>query len=287
MRMFKIVFFLGIVTLFFISCGEETKVDDRTKMVQVGEKILYMEDMQYRIPKGLSEEDSLNYVSQYIDNWIREEVVLQQAEKQLPEEAKDVERQLENYKKSLLIFAYEQKFIEERMDTLVTDEEIEEYYNSHPEDFMLRDYIVKALYGKYPISAPNIDQVKKWYRSSDENDLQQLEALSNQYAVQFYYSPEDWIYFDEILKTVPLEEDDVRSFIRKKQKVTLEDSTNLYVVNILDYKLKDAQSPLSFEHDKIKGIILTLRANELRLKLHDNLYDDASNSGKIVRFDNE
>lgn len=285
--MFKTIFYIATVVILFASCGEEKKVDNRPKIAQVGEKVLYVEDVIYRAPKGLSEEDSLSFVEQFINNWIREEVVLQQAEKQLPEEAKDVERQLENYRKSLLIFAYEQKFIEERMDTVVTDAEIVEYYNNHPEDFMLRDYIVKALFGKFPLAAPNIDQVKKWYRSTNENDLQQLEAYSNQYAIQFYYSPDDWIYFDEILKIVPLEEDDVRSFIRKKQKVTLEDSTNLYVVNILDYKLKDAQSPLSFEHDKIKGIILTLRANELRLKLHENLYDDASNSGKIVRFENE
>lgn len=285
--MFKTIIFLIVTALLITSCGEEVKEDNRPKIAQVGEKALYVEDVQYRIPKDLSEDDSLNFVAQFIENWIREEVVLQQAINQLPEEAKDVERQLENYRKSLLIFAYEQKFIEERMDTLVTEDEIVEYYNNHPEDFMLRDYIVKALYGKYPLAAPNIDQVKKWYRSTNENDLQQLEAYSNQYAIQFYYSPDDWIYFDEILKTVPLEEDDVRSFIRKKQKVTLEDSTNLYIVNILDYKLKDAQSPLSFEYEKIKGIILTLRANELRLKLHENLYDDASNSGKIVRFDNE
>jgi len=284
--MYKSLHILFLAFL-LISCGEVEEIDSRPKLALVGESTLYIEDVQDRMPKGLSEEDSINFINQYIENWIKEEVVMQQAEQQLPKEAKDVDRQLEDYRKSLLIFAYEQKFIEDRLDTVVSEQEIAEYYNNHPEDFMLRDFIVKALYGKFPINAPNIDEAKKLYKSTDENDLVKMEAFANNYAIKFEYSPEDWIYFDEILKVVPLEEDDVRSFIRKKKKVSFDDSTSVYFVNILDYKLKDAQSPLSFEREKIKGIILTLRTNKLRLQLQDDLYDDAVNSGKIQRFEND
>ena len=205
-------------------------------------------------------------------------------EEELPDQTKDVKRKLEKYRKSLIVFAYEQHYINERLDTVVTEEEIIDYYNSHQEDFMLKDYIVKALYLQLSRDAPDIDKVSQWYKLRNETDEMDIRNYADKYALKFYYDTAQWVFFDDVLKEVPLQEVNKESFIRKKKKVTFEEEDNIYFLNIMDYRLKDAVSPLSFEKEKIKAILLNLRTNEMRRKLRDDLYKEAGSSQQLETY---
>ena len=101
-----------------------------------------------------------------------------------------------------------------------------------------------------------------------------------------YYNAEEWVYFDDLMKKVPIEDYNKRRFIERKKKVFIEEGGNLYFINIYDYKLKDETSPLSFEKEKIKSIILNIRMNELRKKLRLDLYNDAIKNNAIENYVN-
>jgi len=268
----------------FVSCDTEEPVEEKVKVARVGTTHLFEEELIKDIPSGLSQEDSLLFVEQQINNWIDEQIVLQKAEEVLPQEAKDVKERLEKYRKSLIIYAYEQKFIKERLDTAVSNVEIEEYYSTHEDDFMLKDYIVKALYLKISKGTPDIEKPQLHFKLEQETDVNEMRYYADLYAVQFHYDAEQWLFFDDVLKVIPLQGVNSESFIRKKKKMMFEDENFIYFINITDFMLKDAISPLSFEREKIKTILLNLRTIDLRNKLREDLYNDARKAQQIETY---
>ena len=73
-------------------------------------------------------------------------------------------------------------------------------------------------------------------------------------------------------------------FIKKKKKTIIENKGYLYFVNLFDYIIKNGTSPLSFETNKIKSIILNQRSKDLRKKLRLDLYDDGMRNNYIEKY---
>ncbi len=280
-------FYTGLILLVittFVSCDTEKVVQEKVKVARVGSVYLYEEELIKDIQSGLSKADSLLFIDQLVSNWIEEQIVLQKAEEVLPQEAKDVKDRLENYRKSLIIYAYEQKFIKERLDTAVSSIEVEEYYAAHKDDFMLKDYIVKALYLKISKGTPDVEKAQLHFKLEQETDVNEMRYYADLYAVQFHYDPEQWLFFEDVLKVIPLEGVNTESFLRKKKKTMFEDENFIYFINITDFTLKDAISPLSFEKEKIKTILLNLRTIDLRNKLREDLYNDAIKAQQVETY---
>ena len=280
-------FYTGLILIVltsFVSCGTEEVVVERVKAARVGSVHLYEEELIKDIPSGLGAEDSLLFIDQIVNNWIQEQIVLQKAEEVLPQEAKDVEDRLEKYRKALIIYAYEQQFIKERLDTAVSLIEIEEYYAVHEDDFILKDYIVKALYLKISKGTPDVEKPQLHFKLEQETDVNEMRYYADLYAVQFHYDPEQWLFFKDVLKVIPLEGINTESFLRKKKKTMFEDENFIYFINITDFTLKDAISPLSFEKEKIKPILLNLRTIDLRNKLREDLYNDAIKAQQVETY---
>ena len=280
---FYIVLILIVITP-FISCNTEEIVQERVIVARVGTVHLYQEELIKDIQSGLSKEDSLIFIDQLVSNWIAEQIVLQKAEEVLPQEAKDVKDRLDKYRKSLVIYAYEQQFIKERLDTAVSSIEVEDYYAAHKDDFMLKDYIVKALYLKISKGTPDIEKAQLHFKLEQETDVNEMRYYADLYAVQFHYDPEQWLFFEDVLKVIPLEGVNIESFLRKKKKTMFEDENFIYFINITDFTLKDAISPLSFEKEKIKTILLNLRTIDLRNKLREDLSNDAIKAQQVETY---
>ncbi len=280
-------FYTGLILLvitIFDSCDTEEVVQEKVKAASVGSIHLYQEELIKDVPSGLSKEDSLLFIDNLVANWIEDQIVLQKAEEVLPQAAKDVKDRLDNYRKSLIIYAYEQQFIKERLDTSVSTSEVEKYYAAHTDDFMLKDYIVKVLYLKISKSTPDIDKPQLYFRLEQENDINEMRYYADLYAVNFHYDPDQWLFFEDVLKVIPLEEVNTESFLRKKKKIMFEDENFIYFINVIDFTLKDAISPLSFEKEKIKTILLNFRTIDLRNKLREDLYNDAIKAQQVQTY---
>ncbi len=278
---YGLLLFLGGLA---IGCAEADPNAGRTKLARVGDKYLYLDELVDDVPNGLSKEDSAQFVHGYVDRWLREESMMQKAREELPEEAQDVKQQLEDYEKSLIMYAYEKQLIKRKLDTVVSQTEIQEYYEKHQENFKLQDYIVKVLYVKVPQETPKVEDLRKWYGLRNDGDVENVLNFASVHAENYYYDENKWVYFDDVLKVIPLSDINKLSFIRNKQKVTFEEGGYVYFLNILDYKLKDAVSPLSLEREKIKSIILNIRANELKKNIREELYNEAKSRQIIETF---
>jgi len=248
---------------------------------------LYQADLVGLVPPGTPAADSAMMVRRFVENWIKQQVVLHKAEANLPDESKKVQKQLQEYRNSLLTFAYEQELIRQRLDTNVSDEEIQRYYDEHQRNFELRHNIVKAFYARVPTNAPHYDQFRQWIRSGDERNRNRIEEYCHQFASDFHLDDEAWVVFDELLRKVPLKPADKERFLQTNRYVELADSNETCFVLLREYRLKDSLSPLDFERSNIRDLIINKRKLELVRAMEKAAYNQALQNSEFEIYADE
>lgn len=262
----------------FTACNSHKEEQGRgNEVARVFESRLYEADIAEMLPDGIKGNDSALLVTNYINNWIRQELLLHKAELNLDDEQKNVEKQLEDYRNSLVIYLYEKEFVRQRLDTIVSDEEIEKYYEENKGNFELKDNIVKVLYVKLDNKAKKTDKLKKWLQSGDSDDRKKLEEYCVQNAEKYFFDDDNWILFDELIKEVPIKTYNKELFLKNNRFVEVQDSLYIYFVNIKDFQVKETTSPLSFQKENIKNIIINTRKLELVKKMEEEIYEEAIN----------
>ncbi len=281
---------MGKLTFLFIlltGLGTCTSIENRNKeksLARVYDKNLYPSDIQDIFPKNISKSDSVIILQSFVDKWIKKQLILQKAELNLTEEQKDVQQRLDEYRSSLLIYKYEQNLISQKLDTVITREEVQSYYDENPSNFSLDDHIIKCLYLKLPINAPELYRVRQLYRSEREEDVKQLETYCYQYALKYDYFNEAWVPFSNIARELPNEVRNPDRYLRYNRYIEQQDSLYRYLVNIREYQLAGTVSPLDFVEAKIRTIILNKRKVKFVHDLENNIYMDALNKGEFTVY---
>ena len=175
--MSKIVILILAVSL-FAGCRNNKNAVKRIAVAEVGKVVLYYDEIPRLIQSGINETDSTALIQNYINKWAKRELLLQKAEDNLSPELKaEIVKQLEETRASLVIYQYQRQLMLEKLDTVLTESELENYYAANQNSFTLSSNIIKALYIKLPVETPNLDKIKVLARSTDQKDLQQLESL--------------------------------------------------------------------------------------------------------------
>jgi hypothetical protein len=274
------VFQVFIFSFFFLACHSDK--DDSDIVARAFGNTLLKKEILKNIPYGSSTTDSVEIAHDYIEQWLRKQIVLRKAELNLDEEQKEVSQQLEDYKTSLLIFAYEQELIRQKLDTLVSEKEIEDYYKSNQANFELKNNIIRLRYVKLPIKAPNIEKVKSWLQ---KGDLNKLEQYCSTYAVNYLLSDDTWLLLDDVLKEIPLADYNAEQFSRNIRVLERKDTEYLYLIHISGFMVKESNAPLSFEKNNIRNIILNKRKIMLIQQMQEEAYQEALNSKDAEIYD--
>jgi hypothetical protein len=281
--MIRIIFLIMITGVSF-TCNNRKEIIREKPVVRVFDNYLYPGNLKDIIPANISPSDSSILANDYIDKWIRKQLLLRKAELNLTEDEKNVDKQLENYRSSLLIFKYEQSLIKQKLDTVITMEEIDEYYSDNPANFMLNNNIAKAVFLKIPRNAPEIWNLRRWYRSDTDEDLKNLEAYAFQYAEKYDYFNDDWVDFSEIEKNLPVRIDKPQNLLKYRKNYEVKDSVFYYFLNIKDYRLLGTVAPLNYVMQDIRTIIMNKRKIQLVKKLESNIFNDALNRGYFTIY---
>jgi hypothetical protein len=242
---------------------------------------LLKEDLEGVVPAGIHGQDSINLVRNFINNWVRQQVILKSAEDNLDDEKKDVEKKLREYRNSLLTYAYERELVAQQLDTVVSAKEIEDFYNNNQGNFELKDNIIKVLYLKLNKNSPKMAKVKDWVKSEDPRDRRLLTEYATQYALNYFLDDQTWLFFEDLLKEIPIRTYDQEQFLRNNRNIEIEDSSMVYLVSIKGFKIKDSLSPLSFETANIRNMIINQRKLKLIEKMEASAYEEAGKKGHI------
>jgi hypothetical protein len=284
-RKIYISFILSPLALLFLVTGcrqPGVAPVQKTPVARVGETYLYREDIPSSFVSGVSGEDSVQFVRNYIRQWVSEQLLAEKAKMYLPEQdQEEIEEQVQKMRDDLMVYRYQQELILQKLDTIVEDTLVENFYEEHKELFALKDNIVKVIFIKIPLSAPNLNQVKRWYRSNRESDLKKLENYCYQYAMKFDDFEDHWVSFDFILEKMPLKVSNQERYLRYNPFIEAKDSVAQYFVRVNDYRLRGTTAPLEYVSEEIVRTLLNERKMKFLRELENNIYIEALNGKKF------
>jgi hypothetical protein len=283
MMLSKKKWLVGMVFLLWVGCSPTEEDPLLDPIVTVDGASLTLGELRRAIPDNLGPQDSVAMADDYIGRWVRTKLMLRQAEINLTAEEKDVEKLLEDYRTSLLVHLYQQKILEQKHSPLVTSREIEEYYTEMKDNFNLQESIIQGVFIKVPKSAPNQDQLKRWYKSTEAEDLINLEAYSFQYARNYEQFLETWVPFSRINSSLPEPIVNEDRFLRWSKHYETSDELFNYYLAIHDFALPGSTSPVNYVEERVKAILLNKKRIEFIQQLGQDLYEEGLRE-KIVNF---
>lgn len=260
--------------------------DDSPVVASVYSHQLHASDLVGIVPPGIPHDDSLAVLDNYIEQWIRQNVLLSKAEKNVKD---DFSRQLSEYRDNLIIYTYERQIIDQLLDTVVSSAEIEAYYHQHKDDFLLKNNIVKAVYLSVPAKSHQVAKIKKIISRSNfvEGDIMELQRVASHEGLSGYYDAESWMPFHTLLTAVPATVYNEALFLKQHRTITLSDDSLFYAARILDYMITDDVSPLELQRDNIRAIIINHRKIDILNRLHSDLLAEAEDGGYVKRIKNQ
>lgn len=277
-------FILLLSICLFVSCKSKNNTAKRIQLAEIGKVVLYYDEMPKLIQKGINEADSAAIIQNYINKWAKRELLLQKAEDNLSPELKaEISNQLEETRTNLVIYQYQRQMMLEKMDTLISETEMENYYAGNEKSFLLGSNIVKALFIKLPVETPDLEKIKRLARSNVQNDLQELESICFQFAEKFDDFNEEWIPMSRLSVELQEDIDNEENFLKRNSFFETSDTASVYLISIRDYRLRSTLAPYEYVKNDIKRIIWNTRRFEFIQSLENGIYNDAlkKNSFKI------
>ena len=248
-------------------------------IASVNENYLLLSQVLKEMPNQI--EDSTFFVEKYMNDWIRKQLMIYHAEINLSSDIQNYEKQIEDYRASLLIYAYQQELINQNFDTSISYTQVESYYNQYKDEFKLSKNIFKGRFIVVEKSAPQLKNLNKWYKSDKESSILDLTDYCQQFAKEYYLEDDKWQYFSVFNNKLPeyIKEEDY--FLENTKGVVFEDENLRYYVFVKDFKINESVSPLELEQDKIRNVLLNKNKIEYLKQLEDELYQNGLALKKI------
>lgn len=250
-------------------------IHDGEVVARLGDHKLYLSELESIIPNWISPEDSINLANLYINSWATDKAFQDIAEQKLSKEEKDVSKELDAYRQSLLRYRFEQRYIAERLDTSVTDKEVVDYYDGHRDNFKLERPVLKARFMKIAKDSPNLQKIRKLMSSDDVEDVIAADSIAFNSAQRYFDLSDKWV--DAVTLAAEFGVDYVQMLSRKNgQFIEMPDGEdNLCVAYIADFVKAGETAPLDFCEGRIKDIIISGRKHKLLTTLEQDLIEDA------------
>ncbi|MFK7900265.1 MAG: hypothetical protein AB8B61_05870 [Cyclobacteriaceae bacterium] len=271
----KIVIFIFTLSLF--SCEYIRNKEEKHLLAKVGDEELYKNEVYAAIPESMSSKDSTRLIKQYIDSWIREQVMLSEIYESYSFDEQAIENQLKELRNQLITHQYRSQIVKSKLTNTVSRADKLAYYEDHKEDFQLRVSIVKGLFAKIPIEAPHSEDVYNTITTMGKEERVEFKNYCYQFAVNYHVNDSLWIPLTHLIESTPLEDKIVSEvqFLRNRKAMIAKDSLFEYVIQIDDYKVEKDISPLEFVDASITSIILNQRKKELIKKNEEDVYLEA------------
>ncbi|MCD4730524.1 MAG: hypothetical protein K8R74_07980 [Bacteroidales bacterium] len=263
------------VLIILSSCFGGADKSSENVLARVYDEYLYESELKDIIPPGSKVKDSILIAQNYINNWISQQLILYKAQRNLRDKDMLFEKQLEDYRNSLIIYQYETKLISQSLDTIVTDSDIETFYNDNIGNFQLKDNIVKVYYARFNNEIPELRKIRRFFNSNTPEYRDSVEVYIENLANLYYLNDETWILFDDVLKYVPINTYNQEAYLKNHRRIEITDDDHVYFVHFSDFKIKDGVSPLSFEKENIRQIIINKRKLDIIGKMRDEVFQSA------------
>jgi len=272
----KISTLLLFCSVFLFSSCEYFKQDVKRKPIaRVNESYLYEEDLKDLIFENTTKEDSTSIVNNFINRWATKQLLIDQSIINLPESQQEKFNKLvEEYKVDLYTEAYKSAIITRQLDKVVSDKELEIYYEQTKENFKLNDKLIKVRYIQIDESFSNISELIKKFKRFNKKDKEELNNLSIKFK-SFNLNDSIWIKSDALLGTLPIINENKGQVLNNSNFSKLQDSLGVYLVKIEAILNINDIAPFSYVKPTIEQIVLNKRKKELLKIFEKDITKDA------------
>ena len=274
---------IHILPLLFLTgaCNKVIQTEQEKPVARVYDMYLYPSDLQEHMAQGLSPQDSAKTVHRLAEEWIRNELLLKQAETNLPEKDKNVQKQVEEYRTSLLIFKYKQNLLAKNLDTIIPSREIESYYQENSSNYILSSDVVRVTYVRIPVKSPDISKVRSLYRSEKEKDLKKLQEYCSSYGEKCIIDGQQWVKFTELIRETPLNIDNPGRYLNYNKNIETSDSLYYHFIHLIDRIPEGQVAPLELVRENIRSVLMNKRKIEYIQNLENTVYKEGLSRNQV------
>lgn len=260
------------------SCTALEKQQKVGAAVEVNGQYLYRSTLD-SLTVGLSSEDSLRMVQQYISQWTKD---ILEYDKAKARTKSDLEKLVEEYRRALYVQAYEQQLIERHMPKAVPDSVVAQVYEQMPNRFLLDESIVKGILVVVPKDARDIAKLRGWMA---KEKLDEIEKYAYQNASGYELFADKWLTTTDLLAHIPAERAEMENMLKAKNQIEVTDSLKTYVLQVTEKHLRGEQMPMEYARPEIEKIVLYERQVDFLNKEREKLYNEAIQDQKIKFYE--
>tara|TARA_R110000868_G_scaffold91812_5_gene254464 strand:- start:5822 stop:6637 length:816 start_codon:yes stop_codon:yes gene_type:complete len=258
------------------SCKFFKETNEKLAVARVNDSYLYYDDIKDLINEGTSSEDSTLLVQNFINRWATQQLFVDGAKINLSESQQAAFNKLvEQYKNDLYTKAYIEALVERSIDTSITQNEEEIYYNTNKEIFKLNEELVKFRYIHVDENIIDFKTIEQKFKRFNNQDKKELDSITIQFKS---YSLNDsiWIKVSQVINKIPvINAENKKELLKKSNYLQLKDSLGVYLMQINDVLLRNDTAPLEYVKPTIDQIVINKRKLELIKKLEKDITKDA------------
>lgn len=277
--------YLSLAALFslaFIACRNQPNIMSKGKpLARVFDNYLYLSDIDpSQFVAGMGKEDSAQVINLYIENWLRKQVVLHEAENANRDNT-EINRLVKDYYNSLLVQQYENALVRERIDSTLTQVDLQTYYDANKKQYTLDNTILRCYFIKVKNTTPDLAKLKGLWKPNEPLNYNEVLVYCNQHKDSLQYSLDDevWHEIDFVADKLPAAA--LNAAAAGTRDYINSDNDHTYFFRVLDYYPVNSIPPLSYLQKDITDIILYQRKAELLNNLSKDLYNAAKNENEI------
>ncbi len=271
----------------FVSCDYFKQETEQNAVARVNDNYLYKADIAKLIFENTSSEDSTLIVNNYINRWATQQLLIDQAKINLtPEKLEEFDKLVQEYKNDLLTEAYKNVIADKQLDSVITEQEYQDYYEENKENFKQRNLLVKMRYVQLPLNFEGLAAVKEKLNRYNEKDRKSLNSQDYKF-ISSNFNDSVWIIKDVLLRALPVLKDNSDQVLKKSNFAQLQDSLGVYLMKIENVLNPNDTAPISYIKPTLKQIILNKRKLELIKKLETDITKDAIETNNFEIYKNE
>ncbi len=271
-------FILIILILFSsVSCDNLANNNSNDLVARAGGNFLYTNDL----PVFESKDDSLRKFSNFIESWAKEKVLYDLSLVNLSQSKKNqIDQLVDNYKIDLYINSYKDLIVNTRIDSIVTDAQIDSFYNLNNKSFKLNENLVKYRYVKVPNDNINLNRIRSNIIRISNEDRQFLDSLNFQFA-DLKLNDSIWFTERDLISSIEfINQQNKFRYLIKNRLFTIEDFQYVNFFIVKDILKSGNIPPISYLYERIKSTIINQRKLNLLQNLNKEILNDALKSKK-------
>ena len=271
------------VLLSIICCAEpEPVASDDPLLARVHQRELHLSELEGMFPERATAADSALIIEAFANRWARDAVLLWESEQYAPSDL-NLDRLVRDYRASLVRSSYEEQLVSAKLDSTITQEQLEAYYEATKEQYQLEVPIVRCLFIRVPYPTPEEALLQDLWNNGKPQDTAALADYTGKYAEAALLNDSAWYSLDEIARQLPegtLTADNVNS----KREFSQQDGTHRYYFRLFELKPRKEIAPLSYVVEQARRAILHTRKREVLERTREEIFEREARRSTIEFF---